>query len=277
MPNTGYFHLHLVSDATGETLITVARAAAAQYANVQPVEHLYPMVRSKKQLDHALAEIAEAPGLVLYTLLEEDLIQSLEQKCRDLALPCMSVLGPVLRLFQSYLGAETIHRAGAQHVLNAEYFQRIDALNFTMFHDDGQHVEGLQEADVVLVGVSRTSKTPTSIYLANRGIKTGNVPLVPGVPLPSEVEKLSHPLVVGLYASPERIVQIRENRLLGLKAHRDDARYIDKAAVAEEVAFSRRLCAKFNWPSIDVTRRSIEETAAAVMKLLSERRRQPAG
>ena len=184
MPNTGYFHLHLVSDATGETLITVARAAAAQYANVSPVEHLYPMVRSKKQLDHALAEITEAPGLVLYTLLEEDLIESLEDKCRELALPCMSVLGPVLRLFQSYLGAETIHRAGAQHVLNAEYFQRIDALNYTMFHDDGQHVEGLEEADVVLVGVSRTSKTPTSIYLANRGIKTGNVPLVPGVPLP---------------------------------------------------------------------------------------------
>jgi len=275
MPDTGYFHLHLVSDATGETLITVARAAAAQYVNVQPVEHLYPMVRSKKQLDHALAEIAEAPGLVLYTLLEEDLIQGLEQRCRDLGLPCMSVLGPVLRLFQSYLGAETIHRAGAQHVLNAEYFQRIDALNFTMFHDDGQHVEGLQEADVVLVGVSRTSKTPTSIYLANRGIKTGNVPLVPGVPLAPAVEKLTHPLVVGLYASPERIVQIRENRLLGLKAHRDDDRYIDKAAVAEEVAFSRRLCAKYNWPSIDVTRRSIEETAAAVMKLLSERRRQP--
>jgi regulator of PEP synthase PpsR (kinase-PPPase family) len=276
MPDTGYFHLHLVSDATGETLITVARAAAAQYANVAPVEHLYPMVRSKKQLEHALAEIAESPGLVLYTLLEEDLIQSLEQSCRELGLPCMSVLGPILRLFQSYLGAETIHRAGAQHVLNAEYFQRIDALNFSMLHDDGQHVEGLEEAEVVLVGVSRTSKTPTSIYLANRGIKTGNVPLVPGVPLAPQVETLTRPLVVGLYASPERIVQIRENRLLGLRAHRDDDRYIDKIAVTEEVANSRRLCAKHNWPSIDVTRRSIEETAAAVMRLLTERRRAPA-
>ena len=275
MVNTGYFHLHLVSDATGETLTTVARAAAAQYASVQPVEHLYPMVRSKKQLERALAEIAEQPGLVLYTLLEEDLIQILEDKCRELGLPCMSILGPVLRLFQSYLGSESIHRAGAQHVLNAEYFHRIEALNYTMFHDDGQHVEGLQDADVVLVGVSRTSKTPTSIYLANRGIKTGNVPLVPDVPLAPAVEKLTRPLVVGLYASPERIVQIRENRLLGLKAHRDDDRYIDKAAVAEEVAFSRRLCAKFSWPSIDVTRRSIEETAAAVMRLLSERKRQP--
>src|SRR6188474_2179497 len=277
MPETGYFHLHLVSDATGETLITVARAAAAQYANVSPVEHLYPMVRSKKQLDHALTEIAESPGLVLYTLLEEDLIEALEKKCRELGLPCMSILGPVLRLFQSYLGTETGHRVGAQHVLNAEYFQRIDALNYTMVHDDGQHVEGLNDADVVLVGVSRTSKTPTSIYLANRGVKTGNVPLVPGVPLAPEVERLNGPLVVGLYASPERIVQIRENRLLGLKAHRDDSQYIDRNAVAEEVAYSRRLCAKNQWPSIDVTRRSIEETAAAVMKLLTERRRHPAG
>ncbi len=276
MPNTGYFHLHLVSDATGETLITVARAAAAQYANVAPVEHLYPMVRTKKQLEHALAEIAESPGLVLYTLLEEDLIQALEKNCRELGLPCMSVLGPILRLFESYLGTETVHRAGAQHVLNAEYFQRIDALNFSMLHDDGQHVEGLEDADVVLVGVSRTSKTPTSIYLANRGVKTGNVALVPGVPLAPQVEKLTRPLVVGLYASPERIVQIRENRLLGLRAHRDDDRYIDKTAVAEEVAYSRRLCAKNNWASIDVTRRSIEETAAAVMRLLTERRRAPA-
>jgi regulator of PEP synthase PpsR (kinase-PPPase family) len=277
MADTGYFHLHLVSDATGETLITVARAAAAQYANVAPVEHLYPMVRSKKQLDHVLAEIGENPGIVLYTLLEENLIQSLENKCRDLGLPCMSVLGPILRLFQSYLGTETTHRIGAQHVLNAEYFQRIEALNYSMMHDDGQYVEGLEEADVVLIGVSRTSKTPTSIYLANRGIKTGNVPLVPGVPLPPQVEQLKHPLVVGLYASPERIVQIRENRLLGLRAHRDDDQYIDKTAVAEEIALSRRLCTRHGWPTIDVTRRSIEETAAAVMRLLTERRRAPAG
>lgn len=275
MPETNYFHLHLVSDATGETLIMVARAAAAQYANVAPVEHLYPMVRSTRQLDLALNEIAEAPGVVLYTLLDDDLIAALEMRCRELGLPCMSVLGPVLRLFQSYLGAETGHRAGAQHVLNAEYFQRIDALNYTMMHDDGQHVEGLNDADVVLVGVSRTSKTPTSIYLANRGVKTGNVPLVPGVPLAPEVERLTAPLVVGLFASPERIVQIRENRLLGLKAHRDDDQYIDKNAVAEEVAYSRRLCAKHQWPSIDVTRRSIEETAAAVMKLLADKRRRP--
>jgi regulator of PEP synthase PpsR (kinase-PPPase family) len=270
-----YFHLHLVSDATGETLITVARAAAAQYAKVSPVEHIYPLIRTQKQLDRVLAEIEESPGIVLYTLLEDDLVARLEEKCRELGLPCLSILGPVLQLFQSYLGAETTHRVGAQHMLNAEYFKRIDALNYTMLHDDGQHAEDLEDADVVLVGVSRTSKTPTSIYLANRGVKTGNVPLVPGFPVTPQLDRLTRPLVVGLYASPERIVQIRQNRLLGLKAHRDDDQYIDRQAVAEEVAFSRRLCARHNWPLIDVTRRSIEETAAAVMKLLAERRRQP--
>jgi regulator of PEP synthase PpsR (kinase-PPPase family) len=270
-----YFHLHLVSDATGETLTTVARAATAQYVKVVPVEHVYPLVRTQKQLDRVLAEVDEAPGIVLYTLLEEDLVKRLEDHCRELGVPCLSILGPVLSLMQSYLGTETSHRVGAQHTLNAEYFRRIDALNYSMLHDDGQHVEGLEEADVVLVGVSRTSKTPTSIYLANRGVKTGNVPLVPGITLPPQVEQLNRPLVVGLYASPERIVQIRQNRVLGLRAHHDADQYIDRKAVAEEVAYSRRLCARHNWPSIDVTRRSIEETAAAVMKLLSERRRQP--
>jgi [pyruvate, water dikinase]-phosphate phosphotransferase / [pyruvate, water dikinase] kinase len=271
-----YFHLHLVSDATGETLTTVARAATAQYTKVLPVEHVYPLVRTQKQLDRVIAEIEESPGIVLYTLLEEDLVERLESHCREAGLPCLSILGPVLQLLRSYLGTETAHRVGAQHTLNADYFKRIDALNYTMLHDDGQHIEDLEEADVVLVGVSRTSKTPTSIYLANRGVKTGNVPLVPGVTVSNQVEQLSRPLVVGLYASPERIVQIRQNRLLGLKApHHDGDQYIDRKAVAEEVALSRRLCAKHNWPLIDVTRRSIEETAAAVLKLLTERRRQP--
>ena len=268
-----YFHLHLISDATGETLITVARAAAAQYAKVSPVEHVHPLVRTQKQLDRVLAEIEESPGIVLYTLLEGILVERLEGKCRELGLPCLSILGPVLHLFQAYLGAETTHKVGAQHTLNAEYFRRIDALNYTMMHDDGQLHDDLEEADVVLVGVSRTSKTPTSIYLANRGVKTANVPLVPGVPLASSVERLQHPLVVGLFATPERIVQIRQNRLLGLKVERDDDQYIDRQAVTEEIAASRRLCAKHNWPLIDVTRRSIEETAAAVLALLGERRR----
>lgn len=271
-----FFHLHLVSDATGETLITVARAAAAQYESVAAIEHVYPLVRTPKQLERVLAEVEAAPGIVLYTLLEGVLTERLEAKCRDIGVPCLSVLGPVLRLLQAYLGAETTPKVGAQHMLNAEYFRRIDALNYTMLHDDGQHVGDLEEADVVLLGVSRTSKTPTSIYLANRGVKTANVPLVTGVPLPAQVERLRRPLVVGLYASPERIVQIRQNRLLGLRASVEDDPYVDRQAVAEEIAFSRRLCARHAWPSIDVTRRSIEETAAAVMALLAERRRHTA-
>jgi len=275
MPQRGnFFHLHLVSDATGETLITVARAAAAQYTTVAPIEHIYPLVRTEKQLERVLSEIETAPGIVLYTLLEETLTTKLEGKCRELSLPCLSILNPVLALFQSYLGAESTRRIGAQHTLNAEYFKRIDALNYTMLHDDGQHTDDLEQADVVLTGVSRTSKTPTSIYLANRGVKTANVPLVPNLPVPPNLESLTTPLVVGLYASPERIVQIRQNRLLGLNAHRDDDLYVDRQAVAEEIAFSRKLCARHNWPIIDVTRRSIEETAAAVMALLADRRKQ---
>jgi regulator of PEP synthase PpsR (kinase-PPPase family) len=275
MPHRGanYFHLHLVSDATGETLITVARAAAAQYATVSPVEHMHPLVRTHRQLDRVLTEIENSPGIVLYTLLDREIADRLEDRCRHLGLPCLSILGPVLGLFQSYLGAGTKPRVGAQHTLNAEYFKRIDALNYTMLHDDGQHTEDLEQADVVLVGVSRTSKTPTSIYLANRGVKTANVPIVPGVPLPPQVETLKQPLVVGLTASPERIVQIRQNRLLGLKAGHDADQYIDKQAVAAEIASARKLCGKHGWPIIDVTRRSIEETAAEVMALLAERRR----
>ncbi len=272
----GYFQLHLISDSTGETLITVARAATAQYAKVMPVEHVHPLIRTQKQLDRVLAEVEQTPGIVLYTLLQENLAAKLEEKCRELGLPCLSILGPVLHLFQSYLGAESTHKVGAQHTLNAEYFRRIDALNYTMMHDDGQQAVDLEEADVLLIGVSRTSKTPTSIYLANRGVKTANIPLVPGVPLPPDIERLKRPLIVGLYATPERIVQIRQNRLLGLKAHRDDDKYIDQKAVAEEISASRRLCARYNWPLIDVTRRSIEETAAAVLALLAERRRQMA-
>src|SRR6476660_1283468 len=269
-----YFHLHLVSDATGETLTTVARAATAQYTKVLPVEHVYPLVRTHRQLERVLAEIEEAPGIVLYTLLDDELMQRLENHCRELGVPCLSILGPVLQLLRSYLGTETSHRVGAQHVLNADYFRRIDALNYTMLHDDGQHVDDMEQADVVLVGVSRTSKTPTSIYLANRGVKTANFPLVPGMPVPEKLETLAQPLVVGLTASPERIVQIRQNRLLGLRAEHDADQYIDRQAVAAEIAAARKLCGKHNWPIIDATRRSIEETAAEVMALLTDRRRQ---
>jgi regulator of PEP synthase PpsR (kinase-PPPase family) len=271
-----YFHLHLVSDATGETLLAVGRAAAAQYSTVSPIEHVYPLVRNIRQLEPVLTDIDANPGIVLYTLVDPVLNDRLERHCQEKGIPCLSILAPVLNLFQSYLGAETTPRIGGQHTLNAEYFRRIDALNYTLMHDDGQHPENLDDADVVLIGISRTSKTPTSIYLANRGIKTANVPLVPGIAHPGELERLSRPLVVGLIASPERIVQIRQNRLLGLQAEHAASAYIDRQAVSDEIAHSRKLCSRHNWPIIDVTRRSIEETAAAVIALLQDRRREAA-
>ncbi len=272
-----YFHLHLISDATGETLLAVGRAAAAQYATVSSIEHVFPLIRNQKQLSHALSEVEANPGIVLYTLVDKDLAAHLETRCHELGLPYLSILGPVLNLFQNYLGAETTPRVGGQHTLNADYFRRIDALNFTMVHDDGQHTEDLEQADVILVGVSRTSKTPTSIYLANRGIKTANIPLVPGIDPPPQLQTTVKPLVVGLYANPERIVQIRQNRLLTLNAQQTNSSYIDRQAVSEEIASSKRLCAQHGWPSIDVSRRSIEETAAAVLALLQERRRESTG
>jgi hypothetical protein len=264
-----YFHLHLVSDATGETLIAASRAAAAQYQGVASIEHVYPLVRTHSQLDRVIAEIENAPGIVLFTLVDGELSRRLEASCDASGSPCLSVLSPILTLFQSYLGTASTPRAGAQHMLNAEYFRRIDALNFTMMHDDGQLTENLEQADIVLLGVSRTSKTPTSIYLANRGFKTANVPLVPNVALPSAVDRLRNPLPVGLIASPERIVQIRQNRLLALNADHQTT-YVDRVAVAEEIAHSRRLFSERGWSVIDVTRRSIEETAAAIIDLHRE-------
>ncbi|GEO98346.1 pyruvate, water dikinase regulatory protein [Methylobacterium haplocladii] len=266
-----YFHLHLVSDSTGETLINVGRAAAAQYEGVSAIEHVYPLVRSRAQLERVISEIQAAPGLVLYTLVDQELIARLDEACRETGSPTLNVLQPVHALLRSYLGADSTARPGAQHMLNAEYFKRIDAMNFTLAHDDGNLPPDLDEADVVLVGVSRTSKTPTSIYLANRGLKTANFPLVPSMPLPASLANTRKALIVGLIASPERIVHIRQNRLLSLKAD-DNSMYVDRSAVADEVAASRKLCAKYRWPTIDVTRRSIEETAAAILDLYREHR-----
>ena len=272
MTSRSYFHLHLVSDSTGETLIAVSRAATAQYEGISAIEHVYPLVRTEAQLERAISEIEVEPGIILYTLVDHDLIRRLEDACRAFACPCLSVLDPVLNLFQSYLGVASAPKPGAQHTLNAEYFRRIDALNFTMMHDDGVLPANLNDADVVLVGVSRTSKTPTAIYLANRGVKTANVPLVPGIPMPPTLERaIGGPLVVGLVATPERIVQIRQNRLLSLNAS-DETTYVNKTSVAEEIANSRRIFSKNNWPVIDVTRRSIEETAAAIIDLYKNHR-----
>jgi len=265
-----YFHMHLVSDATGETLNTVARAATAHYADYRPIEHIYALVRTPKQLQRVLADIDRQPGIVLFTIVDKDLRHQLETHCNRLGLPCISILDPVIASLAQYLNAESRPQIGRQHALNAEYFRRIDALNFTMAHDDGQNTEDLEKADVVLVGISRTSKTPTSIYLAQRGIRTANIPIVPTAPIPSSLETVTHPLIVGLIASAERVAQIRRHRLLTLNESRETT-YADPRHITTEIVHMKRLCADHGWPLIDVSRRSVEETAAAVLNLLSER------
>ena len=265
-----YFHMHMVSDATGETLNTVARAATAYYAGYQPIEHIYTLVRTSRQLDQMIGEVEKQPGIVLYTIADAKLKTEIEQRCEALSIPCISILDPVIASLATYLNAKSKPHIGGQHVLNAEYFQRIDALNYTMAHDDGQITQDLESADVVLLGVSRSSKTPTSIYLANRGIKTANIPLVPGIPTPQDLSELKHPLVVGLIASADRISQIRRHRLLSLNEGRDTS-YVDRKAITEELLAMRKLCSANNWPIIDVTRRSIEETAAAVINLMTNK------
>ncbi len=262
-----FFHLHLISDATGETLLAAGRAAAAQYTDARAIEHIYPLIRTEQQLTRVLDEIDAEPGIVLYTVVDEALATTIGERCAAMGLPCVSVLEPVLAVFQSYLGTPAGRRVGAQHVLDADYFRRIDALNFTMEHDDGQLAQDADEADIILVGISRTSKTPTSIYLANRGIKTANMPIVPGMPIPDSIINARRPLVVGLIASAERISQVRRNRLLGTTADFDAETYTDRTTIAEELAYARKICDRHGWPVIDVTRRSIEETAAAIVAL----------
>ena len=266
-----FFHIHLVSDATGETLNTVARAAAAQYADFQAVEHVHALIRTPKRLNRVIQDIEEHPGVVLFTIVNDDLRRQLEEACGRLEVPGISVLDPVISTLATYLNAKSQPQIGGQHVLNAEYFRRIDALNFTMMHDDGQHTEGLNDADIVLIGVSRTSKTPTSIYLANRGIKVANIPIVRGIQAPKELGDLTRPLVIGLVATIERIAQIRRNRLLSLN-EAEETTYVDKKAIADELNYARQLCDMYDWPIIDVSRRSIEETAAAILSLYNDRK-----
>jgi [pyruvate, water dikinase]-phosphate phosphotransferase / [pyruvate, water dikinase] kinase len=269
------FHLHLVSDATGDTVHSVARACLVQFEGAEAIEHIWSMVRTKSQIERVIAGVAANPGVVLYTLVNETLRQPLVDGCRRAQVPAIPVLDPVIGALGAYLGRQSRGLPGQQHLLDSEYFQRIDAMTFALAHDDGLSPWGLNEADVILVGVSRTSKTPTCIYLANRGIKAGNVPVVPGMPLPPELFTAARPLIVGLTNDPERLIQVRQNRLTML--HQEDRTdYTDAEAVRQEVAQARRLFAERHWPVIDVTRRSIEETAAAILKLLARRHGQDA-
>ncbi len=271
------FHLHLLSDSTGETLENIAKAALAQFDGVDDVvKHFWPMVRSENHLDRILIDVAANPGLVLYTLVNSDTRRKLENRCRALGLPAVAALDAVTDALSNMLGQTAQARPGRQHALDAAYFARVDAIQFTIAHDDGLNWQNWEEADILLAGVSRTSKTPTSIYLANRGFKTANIPLVPESPPPSALFNLKHPLIVGLVTSADRLVQVRRNRLLTLN-QAPDTDYVDEEKVKAEVAHARRIFADNGWPVLDVTRRSIEESAAAIINLFNERELQSVG
>ena len=266
-----YFHVHLVSDSTGDTLAAMARAVTARFDALAPIEHAYPLVRSPRQMERVLAEVEDAPGVVVHTIVDRELRGMLEAGCRELDAPCIAALDPMTAALGRYLGAQLSSRVGAQHALDADYFHRIETLDFAIAHDDGHGARDLHTADVVLVGVSRTSKTPTCIYLAHRGVRAGNIPLVPGAPTPVALETLTGPLIVGLLVTPERLVQVRRNRLLTLSEARETT-YVESDAVRDEIVRARRLFERMGWPVIDVSRRSVEETAAAVMNLLAAKR-----
>jgi [pyruvate, water dikinase]-phosphate phosphotransferase / [pyruvate, water dikinase] kinase len=266
--------MHLISDSTGDTLTTIAKAACVQYQKVRPIEHVHPMVRNARQLERVLAEIEQAPGIVLYTLVNRDLAAMIETRCRELSVPRLYVLDPIMKILEAYLGAPATPVVAGQHVIDADYFRRIDALNFTMAHDDGRLPDDLSSADIILLGISRTSKTPTSIYLAQKGYKTANVPLIPGVEPPDALFEPHTAFVVGLVATAERISDLRRNRLMGMtnKADRQlDQSYVDREAIAAEIVATRRLCARHGWTVMDVTRRSVEETAAGIIRALQDR------
>jgi [pyruvate, water dikinase]-phosphate phosphotransferase / [pyruvate, water dikinase] kinase len=263
-------HLHLLSDSTGETLEMIAKAALAQFDDAEVIRHFWPMVRSQQHLDRILADITANPGLVIFTLVNTETRSRLEERCRALGLPTIAALDAVTDALEDMLGQQAKARPGRQHLMDAAYFDRVEAIQFTIAHDDGVGWENWEAADIVLAGVSRTSKTPTSIYLANRGYRTANIPIVVESPPPQALFGLRHPLVVGLTTAPERLIQVRRNRLLSLN-QAPETDYVDVDQVAREVQFARRMFADNGWPVIDVTRRSIEETAAAVINLLNER------
>jgi regulator of PEP synthase PpsR (kinase-PPPase family) len=266
-------HLHLLSDSTGETLENIAKAALAQFDEVDVVKHFWPMVRSEAHLDRILIDVAANPGLVLFTLVNVAMRQKLEARCRALGLPTVAALDAVTDALSGILGQQAKARPGRQHALDAAYFARVEAIQYTIAHDDGLNHHEWEEADILLAGVSRTSKTPTSIYLANRGYKTANIPLVPESPPPPALYTLKHPMVVGLVTSADRLVQVRRNRLLSLN-QAPDTDYVAEDKVKEEIAFARRIFGDNGWPVIDVTRRSIEESAAAIINLFNERNSQ---
>lgn len=266
--NKTTFHIHMISDATGETLLANSRAISALYPDIEFVEHIYAMVRNAQQLSSIFEQITSTGGIVLYTVLDTDMVELIEKFCTESKLPYVAVLHSLFEVFKQALGKPLALRASAQHALDEFYLKRIKALDFTMAHDDGNGINSIEEAEVLLLGVSRTSKTPTSIYLGNRGIKTANIPIVKGINLPAKIYNLPNTLIVGLYANLDRISLIRQNRYFG--ENFTNSQYIDRANIYEELKFAKELFIKNNWPHFDVTNYSIEEVSARIINLLQQ-------
>lgn len=268
-PQNHKFHLHLVSDATGTTLLGLARACLAQFEDIEPIQKFWPLVRTQRQLERIIKKIEANPGPVIFTMVDKKMRHRLQDVCEELGVPCVPVLDPIIRNLSSYLGLHAQRVPGLQHAMDEAYFKRVEAIDYAMRHDDGKTLKGLSEADVILVGVSRTSKTPTSVFLARRGIKVANIPLVPSVEVPPEKLQLDKPMYVGLTAAPNRLMQIRRNRLHAddenKPAYVDDNQYLDEEKIEDEVRKARRMFSKNDWPVIDVTKKSVEETAAEIM------------
>lgn len=259
------FHLHLVSDSTGETVASVARAALAQFDHVNTQEHVWSLVRTAGQMEKVINSLDIFPGMVLFTLADHTMREQLREACAARKIPCVPVLSHVIRELSSHLGQKASGHTGGQYELSEDYFARIEAINFALEHDDGQMTWDNEQADIVIVGPSRTSKSPTCVYLAYRGHKAANVPYVPNCPLPDNLTSLKQPLVVGLTISPDRLIDIRTTRLAAMNQDMQTD-YVDEEKVRAEIDDSKKLFRSQGWPVIDVTRRSVEETATLMIQ-----------
>lgn len=272
-----FFHVHLVSDSTGEGLRQLLDKALLFFPGHQPIVHMHPLVRSAPEMARVLEQLEEEPGLVLHGLSEKRLRQQLEAHCAEQGLACLGLLDPLVEMLSAWLNTRGHHARGPRPALDEHYFARMRALDFAMLHDDGQNTDSLHEADIILIGLSRTSKTPTSIYLANQGYRTANIPFIAGQPLPEELFRLKEPLIVGLVATSNALSGLRGSRLQDMGAQHGGEpvrEYADRRAIAHEIRELRKLCERHGWPVIDVTRRAVEETAAMIIKLHQQRQRQ---
>tara|TARA_Y100000389_G_scaffold112461_1_gene109507 strand:- start:704 stop:1519 length:816 start_codon:yes stop_codon:yes gene_type:complete len=264
-------NLHLISDSTGETLGAISRAVISQFDNIEVEEFIWPLTRGYNQFEKIKNTISQNPGIVLYTILKDDLIKDLKKHCDNLNLPCISALSRIISQFSRYLQMDVAGSIGRQHILDEEYFLKVEAINYTIEHDDGQKVRDLDNADIVIVGVSRTSKSPTSVFLSCRGYKTANIPFVNLDTFPKEIYDIKKPLIVGLMINPEKLMQVRQVRVNTMGDTNIETDYIKIEKIKKEIAESRILFSKLQCPIIDVTKRSVEETSAKIMQLYVSR------